>query len=333
MEVGLRNLERVRATRLLGRSLAGLVLLLSSVAFAEGGLILFPSLGTTRQVTVGGRVLREAPTDGSSVWSQNLRNLTASTWEGAQVEVAYDGQKQTVTSGEAGAFEVTFTAQKDHPFSVGRSSFEARISDATGKAAVTVLADDAPFIVISDFDDTIAETNVLSKKKLLANALLKNGETQPVVKGMPEWYRCMVSDPKVKPGFAVVSGSPIQFNSRVTAFLAKNDFPVGGLYLRNLGPKTLSNYKQPVIRSILQRVPLNAVLIGDSGEHDPEVYKQIREEFPGRVLAIYIHDVGNSADASRFKDMVLFKDPKDGAADAVKKGYLSEACFQKAFDK
>jgi hypothetical protein len=33
------------------------------------------------------------------------------------------------------------------------------------------------------------------------------------------------------------------------------------------------------------------VLIGDSGQHDPEIYRQIVEDHPGRVLAVYIRNV------------------------------------------
>ena len=33
------------------------------------------------------------------------------------------------------------------------------------------------------------------------------------------------------------------------------------------------------------------VLIGDSGQHDPEVYRRIVERFGERVLAVYIRDV------------------------------------------
>ncbi|MDQ2671444.1 MAG: DUF2183 domain-containing protein, partial [Actinomycetota bacterium] len=33
------------------------------------------------------------------------------------------------------------------------------------------------------------------------------------------------------------------------------------------------------------------VLIGDSGEEDPEIYLQAVREHPGRVIAVYIRDV------------------------------------------
>lgn len=323
-----------KGPRLVARWAVMLGLVASMGAAAAPAVLLYPSIGTPQQVTVAGRVVKEAPTGGTSVWSRNIRNLTASTWEGAPVEVMYDGQKQKVTSVKDGAFEVTFQAPKSTPFVVGIGTAEARVPDAIGRAPVTILHEEAPFLVISDFDDTIAVTNVLSKRGLLKSALLSDADTQPVVKGMPQWYRCMFRDKAQRPGLAIVSGSPLQFTPRITTFMAKHDFPVGALYLRNLGPDTLSNYKQPAIRSLLKAIPLvPVILIGDSGEHDPEVYAQIRDEFPGRVRDIYIHNVGRAENADRFKGMFLFKEPNEASADAAKKGYLTQSCHDEAFGK
>jgi phosphatidate phosphatase APP1 len=73
------------------------------------------------------------------------------------------------------------------------------------------------------------------------------------------------------------------------------------------------------------------VLVGDSGEKDPEVYEQIREEFPGRVKAIYIRDAGRTEDKERFTDMVLFQEASEAAAHAVKSGLADAACVAAAF--
>jgi phosphatidate phosphatase APP1 len=73
------------------------------------------------------------------------------------------------------------------------------------------------------------------------------------------------------------------------------------------------------------------VLVGDSGEKDPEVYEQIREEFPGRVKAIYIRDAGHAEDKERFTDMVLFREAREAAAHAVKSGLADAACVAEAF--
>jgi hypothetical protein len=41
------------------------------------------------------------------------------------------------------------------------------------------------------------------------------------------------------------------------------------------------------------------VLIGDSGQHDPEIYRQIVEEHLGRVLAVYIRNVSRNPERIR----------------------------------
>ena len=38
---------------------------------------------------------------------------------------------------------------------------------------------------------------------------------------------------------------------------------------------------------------LSWVLIGDSGQQDPEIYREAVREYPGRVRTIYIRDVTN----------------------------------------
>ena len=51
-------------------------------------------------------------------------------------------------------------------------------------------------------------------------------------------------------------------------------------------------HKLENIRHILETFRnLPFVLIGDSGEQDPEIYRTIIEEFPNRIRAVYIRDV------------------------------------------
>ena len=50
--------------------------------------------------------------------------------------------------------------------------------------------------------------------------------------------------------------------------------------------------KHDRIREVLDLHPdLSFVLLGDSGEHDPEIYADIVREHPGRILAVYIREV------------------------------------------
>ena len=48
------------------------------------------------------------------------------------------------------------------------------------------------------------------------------------------------------------------------------------------------------------------ILIGDSGEHDPDIYIEIAEAHPERILALYLRNVNHKRKMIRVKG--LFKD-------------------------
>ena len=51
-------------------------------------------------------------------------------------------------------------------------------------------------------------------------------------------------------------------------------------------------HKLKEIKQILDAYPeLQFVLIGDSGQEDPVIYREVVAQYPGRILAIYIRDV------------------------------------------
>jgi phosphatidate phosphatase APP1 len=303
-----------------------------ATAGANPRVMLFPAVGTTAEVVVAGRVLKHALGDGPSTLSKNLRRLATANWEGAPVEVRFSGQSASTVSGHDGNFLVHFRAGKGQPLPVGLSTVEALVKGADpGSAMVDVMADEAPFFVISDFDDTVAVTNVLDPRALVESTLLKDEDTQAPVDGMADFYRCLRADKASPPVFNFVSGSPVQYAPRMAAFLSKHGFPVAGLTLRDLGPRTMTNYKPRPLRALLERFSKPVVLIGDSGEKDPEVYAQLRRDFPNRVLAVFIRRAGRDGEAARFPDMVLFRHAREAALEAVRRGLASESCVSTAF--
>ena len=52
------------------------------------------------------------------------------------------------------------------------------------------------------------------------------------------------------------------------------------------------------------------MLLGDSGEHDPEIYADLVREYPGRVIAVYIREVR--------------LDPGDGRVEKVSGSWAAE---------
>jgi hypothetical protein len=308
-----------------------LLWLTSLSAWAGPRVELFPAVGTPRAVVLMGRVVTRAPAADAGPLTRNLERLTSSGQRGVSVELRWAGHAQLVSSGGHGQFSGTFTADAE-PFPAGPQPAEARVEGAEpATATVDVVDPEAPFFVVSDFDDTIAVTHVLQPGKLLETTLWRDEATQPVVEGMPEFYQCLREVSPASPAFALVSGSPVQYGGRIASFLERHHFPPLGLYLRELRPSTLSNYKQPHIRALLKTLANAVVLIGDSGEKDPEVYAQMREEFKGRVRRIYIRKAGHDTDPRRFRDMLLFETPAQAARDAALHGLASPTCVEKAF--
>ena len=97
-----------------------------------------------------------------------------------------------------------------------------------------------------------------------------------------------------------VSRAPWGIYDILEAFFRRHEIPVGpilflrewGVTWRNPVPRRAVDHKRHLIEAMMRlydRMPF--VLIGDSGQHDPEVYRRIVERFGERVLAVYIRDV------------------------------------------
>jgi len=71
-------------------------------------------------------------------------------------------------------------------------------------------------------------------------------------------------------------------------------------------------YKPPVIEELLRQFPKRRfVLVGDSGEKDPEIYGALARKHPSQVIQIFIRDVtGEPPDSARYRK--AFRDLPDG---------------------
>ena len=155
---------------------------------------------------------------------------------------------------------------------------------------IRVPGPDAKFGIISDIDDTILETGVQRAARMIRTDL-HPVRPYPVI--VPGSTRALPrSRGGVNPVF-YVSSSPWNLHSFVMAFLRHWGFPMGPVLLRDLlGTAAGHEQKGGRIREILDLHPqLPFVLIGDSGEADPEIYADIVRAYPGRILAVYIREV------------------------------------------
>ena len=178
--------------------------------------------------------------------------------------------------------------------------------------------------VISDIDDTIKISHVTDHKKLFEYTFLKDFEAVP---GMSQLYQRLAAQ---QVAIHFVSSSPWQLYEPLQAFIKKAEFPPASLSLKlfrfhdqeflNLfkpGIETKPKQIEPVLTQYPQR---KFILIGDSGEHDPEVYGDIARRYPSQIKAILIRNINNSTPNDErykqaFRDIpeirwTLFDDPK-----------------------
>lgn len=168
-------------------------------------------------------------------------------------------------------------------------------NDARAFEGRVQLIEPAGLSVISDIDDTVKISDVLNRKELLANTFLR--EFQPVP-GMAEHYRRLTARGAC---FHYVSASPWQLYEPLENFLNANGFPAGTLNLRHFRLKDSSvvellaspeNYKLETIESLLRAFPERKfILIGDSGERDPEIYCAVARAHPAQIEHILIREV------------------------------------------
>ncbi len=149
--------------------------------------------------------------------------------------------------------------------------------------------------VVSDIDDTIKLTNATNKREMLNNTFLRPFEE---VAGMSELYRQWQA---TGCDFHYVSSSPWQLYEPLAELCSASQFPPGSMHLRYFRVRdemlkrvrpVRRHSKVGVILGILKRLPNRKfLLVGDSGEKDPEIYRLVAQRFPERIAAILIRDL------------------------------------------
>ncbi len=179
--------------------------------------------------------------------------------------------------------------------------FEVEFEGTKDKWVVPVIKDDG-IGIISDIDDTVKITNVIDRDEMM-----KNTFTRPfkAVQGLSQVYRKWS---KKDASYHFVSASPWQLQAELQAFLEKQGFPPASYHLRVLRAKSVKSietfassskpHKIEAITQLLNDFPNKKfILIGDSGEKDPEIYGEICRNHPKRIERILIRKVPGADNA------------------------------------
>ncbi|NND35284.1 MAG: DUF2183 domain-containing protein, partial [Saprospiraceae bacterium] len=201
--------------------------------------------------------------------------------------------------------------------------------------------------IITDIDDTILQTDVLFRLKLLRNTFGQNSFQRRQLSGVSQWINALhrgVNEDEQNPVF-YVSKSPRNIFDYLANFLTINDFPKGPVLLRDFGrqgikrSKDYLGHKEDEIDRILNTYPdLKFIFFGDIAGRDPQIYHYIEQKYPGRVLAIFIRDIDHKRRRSAFEawysaaqpsKLTLIRSTLEGAKDTYAKGWHGKGVLEK----
>ncbi|MBU2929145.1 App1 family protein [Winogradskyella psychrotolerans] len=296
-------------------------------------IIAFQGYGTDSHFYARGRALEDESID---LDDQHVWHLIVNTWKRFETdEIKHVGldlklpnnKVLKVTTDDNGYFIVKENLENlnDLTNEEGWLSYELSYNDIGIKRVIQnknkfpgellIPSQKAEFGVASDIDDTILHTGVVSilKWKVIYNSIFKHAKNRIPLEGSAEFYHKLhrgVSGSNANPIF-YVSHSPWNLYRYLELFLRQNNFPKGPILLRSLSNLLRKKshddkpQKQKEILNLLKTYPdLPFILIGDSGEHDPDIYIEIAEEFPDRILAIYLRSVKHKKKMLRVRDIV-----------------------------
>jgi len=323
-------------------------------------IVTFHSYGTANHLYIKGRTIQDEGIDLSKTGFLNLLWNSWKRFETDKVKNAKlilklaDGRTLETVSDSQGYFLIDAMIENLLPLTDAEGWLHYSISFAEEikgrkiqqnnnfKGEILIPSEGAKFGVISDIDDTILHTGLTSffKWAVVKNTFFKRAEKRIPLEGAAAFYHQLhdgKSGSDCNPVF-YVSHSPWNLYRYLEIFLQKNNFPKGPILLRDFVNPFAKKYKpekpqkQKEIINILKTYPqMSFILIGDSGEHDPDIYIEIAETHPERILAIYLRNVNHKRKMLRVKGLfekyetvpvLLVENSKAAVAHAREMGFI-----------
>lgn len=334
-------------------------------------LIIQPYRGfaNKNKLLLTGRVLEkeglDLPTDIVSKW-QNLKAMyhryESDEMPNAKVEISLNGTLLIATTDKEGYYHIDqslppLPESKDcwHPLSfklISHLDHQETNSPYEITDYIQQPTQNTRHVIISDVDDTIViskATELLEKLQIL---MLSNAKTRKPFAGVSAFYRALAvgQNQQEQNMFFYLSSSSWNLYDLFVRFCEINELPKGCFLLRDVGldknkfyRSSHGQHKKGYIQQLFQLYPdLKFILIGDSGQHDPEIYQEIAHEYPEQISAIYIRDVKPEVGDQRdeqvrriAKDveqlgvsMQLVANSYEAAKDAANKGLIAESSLE-----
>ena len=272
----------------------------------------FRGHGTQTRLRLTGRVVEETgirdvgPDVGHLRTVLNtVRRMESDEMPGARLRVSVCGVEAETETDAEGFFaldlECRGAAAGWHEARVELLSSPSRHPAAPATGEVLVVEADCGLGIVSDLDDTVIATGARNKLTHTRILLVRDALEQVAFPGVAEFYRLLMRGPDGNGRHPVfyVSRSSWGLYDLFVDFMEAHDVPRGPMFLMDaavIEEKSAAlgheNHKLETLAEILDtHARMRLVLIGDSGQHDPEAYLEAVRRWPDRIRAVYLRDV------------------------------------------
>jgi phosphatidate phosphatase APP1 len=312
--------------------------------------------GSPHRIRFHGRIVEHAAPspsrEGATRWTQlraMWRRMRASPIPDATIRVHTEGGECRLDADHRGYVDVVLPI--DPPITAAGGWHRVGIEvlgpvAGGGEADILVPPGTARLAVISDLDDTVVWTHATRSLSMMREMFTGDARTRLPIAGVSELYRALRDGVSGSDGNPLVylSRGPWQLEELLQEFFELHDIPSGPALLRDWGPSVEGidprykhSHKRRALEAILETWPdLPVLLIGDSGQEDPEVFGQAVVNHPARIAAVWIRSVDRSPERLQAlealgrhvrdagAELVLAEDSLAMARHAVRQGWIPE---------
>ena len=234
---------------------------------------------------------RDAESRGRAV--RGWRSFLTAQVPGARVEVRLGDRVETVRADRGGYVDKVLECDLEP----GWHDITLTLDGQSSTARVLVVGPEQRTIMVTDVDDTVMVT-ALPRPLLAAwNAFVLHENARRPVPGMAALYARWQRAHPGTPTFYLSTGA-WNIAPALGRFLARHGYPAGPFLLTDWGPtntgwfRSGQSHKLHTLRRLMAELPhVSWVLVGDDGQHDPQIYADIAKEFPGRVELVAIRQL------------------------------------------
>jgi phosphatidate phosphatase APP1 len=323
----------------------------------------YRGFGDNSTIFIKGMVIEDKglaePADRHRVWHNTLamiKRFASDEIPGVRVRAEFHGLTLVSETDGDGFFSFEFDVSgisvavlKKHWHTVEFTLLDTIVEnqpETTARGVVRIVSPEEERIIVSDIDDTILISHSTQTMRKLRLMLFKNALTRLPFKGITAFYKALEkgNDKNSCYPFFYVSSSEWNLYDLLVNFFDHNNIPRGVFMLRKLEASIYKfwksgqgnhEHKYDKIKFLLSFYKRQKfILIGDSGQKDPQIYERLAHDFPGRIETIYIRKIGSKAYFKNIEQVnsrlekvntsyLQVEDTWEAASHALESGYIN----------